>query len=204
MPSPRLPASTRAVLIVYNDYPLIKEAISSIKGKVDSIVAVDGRFSDFPGGDDLSTDGTREYLLSEGVQLIDAPLLDEVAKRNLYLVGEEGDWYVHLDGDEAWQGDVEIPDADMLVHKHFGKQKMRRIRLFKHVPGLHYEHKHYWLKDRWGDTFSLVSKPGKKYRAEYTDEIKILHLERSPERESQKKRYYRVLRKRENQYHECD
>jgi hypothetical protein len=65
---------------------------------------------------------------------------------------------------------------------------------------LHYEKKHYWLHDGDGNTYALLESAGSKYKA---DEIKgalILHHEdqRPADRQSKKKQYYKVLRKREN------
>lgn len=199
------------VLITYNDASSIKTAIESIYDKVNAIIAVDGRFKDFPqiGGLDYSTDGTLEYLRSiDKVSLIMQTGLSEVDKRNLYLVGSQDDWYVHLDADEEWLGDIDIPkEADMQIAwmqrptpRHF----LKRIRLFRHVPGLHYENKHYWLKDKNGHTFALLDKPGNKYKAETLQTVKLYHDEesRNVERVSAKRRYYKVLSKFENRIRE--
>jgi hypothetical protein len=200
------------VMVVYDDIPHIVDTVNSIYGKVDHIIAVDGRYKDFPGERPLSTDGTTEYLESlSAVSVMYEPDLTEVEKRNKYLVGEVGDWYLHLDADEEWQGEICIPNADMQVHwlevrasVHKRYPAMKRIRLFRHVEGLHYEGKHYWLRDGEGDTFSLLDKPGSKYKAEFDDEIKIMHneWERTPERRGMKARYYRVLYKTENRIRE--
>jgi hypothetical protein len=192
------------VLISYNDRPLIETTITSLLPVTNRIVAVDGRFSDFPGGSDFSTDGTLEYLESiEEVRVIRAAGLQEVEKRNQYLIGEVGDWYLHLDADEEWTGPLEIPDTDMGIVKlcrakpiHY----MDRVRLFRHVEGLHYEKKHYWLHDGEGDTFALLEKPGNKYIAARLENNLIIHHgeERLPERTMAKRQYYRILSKREN------
>jgi len=190
----------RLVVSTYNDFPLIKKTVESVE--VDEIVAVDGRYKDFPGETDASSDGTLEYLESVNARIIEGHGLTEVEKRNLYLVGEPGDVYIHLDGDEEWVGDISIPYEDMLIANMLVESNLRRkssvmkrVRLFKHVEGLHYEGKHYWLKDGEGKTFSLLCSPGLNYSAFETDKVKMLHHEssRSEERNKAKKRYYRAL-----------
>jgi hypothetical protein len=151
--------------------------------------------------------------------------LSEVEKRNKYLIGDVGDWYLHLDADEEWVGDICIPNADMQIawmsrekeqrytdnmkrwvdeHKRYVPNNCKRIRLFKHVPGLHYEGKHYWLRDVEGKTFSLLDRPGSNYSYELVKEIKLIHHEnvRTLERHRLKKRYYRELCKIENKIRE--
>ena len=187
----------------YNDRTTIEACITSLLPVTNRIVAVDGRFSDFPGETDYSTDGTIEYLEGQGVEVIRAAGLQEVEKRNCYLVGQVGDWYLHLDADEEWTGALEIPDADMGIVKlcrarpiHY----MDRVRLFRHVEGLHYEKKHYWLHDGEGRTFALLEKPGDNYTASRLDNNLIIHHEedRLPDRRNAKRQYYRILTKREN------
>lgn len=197
----------RAVMVTYQDWPLIQQAIESVYPLVEEIVAIDGAYSDFPliNGSEYSTDGTREFLQSvDKVEvLIDGAGLTEPEKRNLYLVGKPGDWYFHLDADEVWEGPLEIPDADMgvcqLIQLRSGHADGRRIRLFRHVPGLHYEGKHYILKDGEGRTFSLLDKPGNAYTAAPISG-RIIHHDgdRPQERHRAKKIYYRTLVKCEN------
>ncbi len=207
--SPRL----RCVMITYNDMPVIQKAVESVKDKVDEIIAVDGRFKDFPqmGGSDLSTDGTIEYLMSvKNCRLLLYPNLDEVQKRNKYLIGDLGDWYLHLDTDEELIGDIIIPeDADMLImllERRKPKQFMKRVRLFRHVEGLHYDKKHYWLMDGQGRTFALLDKPGKAYRGVYEGSRTMIYHneERDHERMMLKRKYYRVLQARESRFREVE
>jgi len=203
------------VMITYNDMPHIIDTIESMYDKVDVIIAVDGKFRDFPElyGSDYSVDGTIEHLQSvDKVQLVLQSNLTEVQKRNLYLVGSDGDTYLHLDTDEVWQGSFRAPvDADMVIcplkfnvspHKKY--RIMNRVRVFKHVPGLHYHAKHYWLRDRTNKTFALVDRPGNAYKAEKFNDIKIMHNEeiRDGDRMSAKKKYYKILHKTENRIRE--
>jgi len=191
-------------MVCYNDMPQIVDTIESMYPLVDEIVAVDGRYIDFPGEEDYSTDGTREYLQSiDKVRLIDGAGFIEPDKRNLYLVGTNEDWYFHLDADETWEGPLEIPDADMgictLVQLRSGHADGKRIRLFRHVEGMRYSGKHYWLVDGEDRTFSLLAKPGNAYTAAPI-EGKVIHHDgdRSQERHKLKAKYYRTLVKREH------
>ncbi len=192
------------VMVTYNDIPMVKRAIESIYDHVDQIIAVDGRFNDFPGDTDVSTDGTIEYLRSlDKVTLVVATGMDEIEKRNLYLVGDRNDWYLQLDADEEWTGDPPHPpdDADACIvplHRDRPQHDMARVRLFRHVPGLHYKHKHYWLKDGQGRTFALLDKVGNAYKGvkikgnEHSgSRIKHHDQERDGVRQSRKKTYYR-------------
>jgi len=204
------------VLITYDDMPLIERAVESIYDHVDQIIAVDGRFNDFPGDSDVSTDGTIEYLRSlDKVTLIVATGMDEIEKRNLYLIGDRNDWYLHLDADEEWTGDPPHPPADAdacIVPLTRGRPEhyMERVRLFRHVPGLHYADKHYILKDGQGRTFALLDKVGNAYRGvkikgnEFEGSVIKHHdHERSAVRQSRKKTYYRKhLSPRENKFQE--
>lgn len=203
------------VMIVFNDMPHLPDTVNSIINKVDRIVAVDGRFRDFPADNPLSDDGTREYLFGlPKVELIDAPDLYEHEKRNKYLIGKEGDWYLHLDADEEWIGDINIPEADMVLCNMRSNappasrfpEIIKRIRLFRHIDGLHYANKHYWLKDKDEKTFALLSRPGRAYSMHVDSDTNIVHncYKRSPERIMQKRKYYRKLIRRENQFREID
>jgi hypothetical protein len=192
------------VMVTYNDWPTIQRAVESIVDKVDSIVAVDGKYIDFPGDTPHSTDGTLEYLHSiEKVTVIMASDLMEVDKRNRYLVGSDGDWYLHLDADEEWVGDVRWgAGTDMMItplRRKQPRQWMNRVRLFRHTEALHYAKKHYWLFDRYGKTFALLERPGEGYRAGVS-QSHIVHYEeeRSAERKQAKRRYYKILYKRES------
>lgn len=198
----------RLVVNCYNDYPLITRCIESVPW-VDEIVAVDGRYIDYPLGPMQSNDGTVEYLESVGAKVIKAPGLQEIEKRNLYLVGEPGDWYLHLDADEEWVGhkpaiDPEIDAYVIDFHRPYPVKKMDRVRVFKHVEGLHYEGKHYWLHDSEGKTFTLLQQVGKAYKGARLRDAYIDHheLERSAERQRDRKIYYNVLSRRENRIEE--
>ena len=194
----------RLVLICYEDMPLIQRCIESAPF-VDEVVAVDGRYIDYPVGPMESTDGTIEYLESIGVRVIHLPGVQEVEKRNAYLVGKEGDWYLHLDADEEWFGgkpeiDPEVDAYIVDLHRAYPKSPIDRVRLFRHVDGLHYEKKHYWLHDSQGRTFALLQKVGENYRGKRLEGFGIQHneLERPPLRQRDRKLYYNILIRREH------
>ena len=199
----------RLVLICYNDYPLIVRCIESVPW-ADEIIVVDGRYIDYPLGPMQSDDGTIEYLESlDNVKLLLRPGLTEIDKRNEYLLGEPGDWYLHMDADEEWVGPQPYinPEIDAFIidfHRPYPVRKMDRVRLFKHVEGLHYEGKHYWLRDKNGVTFTLLQQVGKAYKGARLKDVHIEHheLERSAERQRDRKIYYNILSRRENRIEE--
>lgn len=91
-------------LIFFDDVNGLKRCIPTLK--VDKIYAVDGRFKNFKGKEPLSTDGSREYLQTfKHIQLIDAPDLEEVDKRNVYLRACKEDFLLRIDSDEWLEGD---------------------------------------------------------------------------------------------------
>ena len=81
----------------------IKRCVESIKNHVDIIIAIDGRFDNFPEAELLSSHEVREYLRSiENVILVDYPG-SEVAKRQKYcdLCRQNGiDYLLIIDSDE--------------------------------------------------------------------------------------------------------
>jgi len=91
-------------LIFFNDVKSLKRCIPTLQP--DKIYAVDGRFKNFNTPNPLSTDGSREYLKTfKNVKLIDAPDLEEVDKRNIYLKKCEEEFLLRIDSDEWVEGD---------------------------------------------------------------------------------------------------
>jgi hypothetical protein len=202
------------VLVTYDDMPLIEKCISSVIDYVDGIIAVDGIFKDFPhnnGEPGYSTDGTLKYLssLDKEVALIVMPDLEEVEKRNQYLIGQEGDWYLHLDADE-WVENPEVlselPDTDVLFCPMLreGDGALHYYpRVFKHVEGLHYEGLHYHLVDGSSSLYADIHHVGDDYRIErFPLMIKHNRDGRDPERLKRKAIYYKTLTTREKQVKE--
>lgn len=192
-----------AVYIVWEDLPVLRKSIASALAVADRVVAVDGRFQDFPGTSWLSEDGTREYLAEEGVELLDGPGLLEPDKRNLYLVGKPGDQYLHLDADEVWHGERPVhEDGELLVvncQRESDRKRYQRVRVFPHLDGLHYYAKHYWLRDRQGRTMALLTEVGDNYKGRELEGGYIEHLDKSRlnARKVAKRIYYQGLKARE-------
>lgn len=198
------------VMICYNDMPLIVEAIESVYDQVDRIVCVDGKYSEFPAVSDFSEDGTIEYLESlDKVELHFLAGTSQIAKRNSYLVGDPGDYYLMLDTDEQLVGTISIPSSDVGIvrMKDIGDPKyFDRVRLFKHVEGVHYDSKHYWLKDGDNNTLALLKRAGSAYSEERVDSFTINHhaSRRSDLRKVIKRRYYALTAPIERAIQEVD
>jgi len=202
-----------AVVSVYNDFPLIKKCIKSIYSYVDQIVCVDGAYTQFPHDIPWSTDGTLEYLEAlPKVRLIKTKTAwpSQIEKRSRYLIGSHGDYYLMLDADE-WVKNPEIlkvhPPADVIritFVRTMDNFTYTLPKIFKHQPGIHYRHKHYWLHDGEGNSITTLRKTGPKYReAKFLDLI-ICHDTdlRSSKRQSAKKIYYDFERKTEGKISE--
>ncbi|MHB8276363.1 MAG: glycosyltransferase family protein [Candidatus Humimicrobiaceae bacterium] len=190
-----------ATIITYNDWPLIQSCIESIVDKVDKIIAVDGAYDDFPNDINISTDGTLEYLNSiDKVEIIMAPSLCEVAKRNLYLEPlSEGDICLNIDADEVLIGEIPELKTDFgIVDWHDGHSKhiQRRVtKIFKYRLGMRYIHCHYTLY--WNDQIvnKLNEVINKDFTSEYITSCHIIHNWhlRSSERQYYKSLYYKKL-----------
>ena len=199
-----------ACIITYNDYPLIKKTVESVENQVEKIIAVDGKYNEFPGRFRFSTDGTREYLLAhQKVTLFECADVSQIEKRNKALHACESAKYVlFLDADEELIGEIQQPKADVVQVPHCAAHRVHSVihrnRIIRNIPGLHFKDKHYWLKDKDGDTFSLLVRTGHKYTQEKQEQLLIKHYDksRSKERIDLKKKYYSVLSAREGQIEE--
>ena len=194
-----------ATIVTYNDWPLIKDCIESIYNKVDRIIAIDGKYMDFPGISNISTDGTLEYLsgLSK-IETIIATNLDEVTKRNLYLSFlDEGDICLNIDTDEVLTGSIPELKTDIgiiMIGEQGDRRRHRRsIRFFKYRHGLHYWGKHTLVLDKDDNLFAHLDKYGKNYTAEKITSFEFLHNnhKRSYDRVINKSKYYKILMARE-------
>lgn len=91
-------------LIFYDDLESLKRCLPTLDA--DTIYAIDGRFKGFNSPNLLSTDGSRKFLQSfENVNLIDAPDLEEIDKRNIYLKECKEDFLFVVDSDHWIEGD---------------------------------------------------------------------------------------------------
>jgi hypothetical protein len=101
-----------AGLIFYNDKNSIKRCMESISAHLDYIFCVDGKFKEFQGKSDLSTDGSREIIKEfPNTILIDIKGLNQVSKRNKYYElaqAYEIDNILVIDSDEYITGDFQF------------------------------------------------------------------------------------------------
>ena len=192
-------------IITYNDWPLIKDCVESIIGKVDKIIAVDGAYDDFPCDINYSTDGTLEYLDNlDKVELIIAPGLAEVAKRNKYLEPlADNDIVLNIDADEVLIGDIPELKTDFgIIDWHDGHSKhiQRRVtKIFKYRSGMKYEHCHYTLYWNGIIVNKLHEVINKDFTSEYIKDFYMIHNWhlRDELRKHNKQIYYKKLIKLE-------
>jgi hypothetical protein len=139
--------------------------LKRLRPAVDLIVYVDGAYPDFPSYDpktSASVDGSletaREFadVILHGKRRANGTYepWDEMAKRNAYLTGDVGDYYLVVDADEIIEGKTpgskpEIDKALLATRPDwkiniFTEQKIDwpLHRLFTHRPGIHYRGAH--------------------------------------------------------------
>jgi hypothetical protein len=153
--------------IVYNDMPLIKDSVESVLKQGVEIIAVDGRFRDFPSKGSFSTDGTYEYLEEIGAKIIGVPNLTEVEKRNLlFSMTSVGDTVLVLDADECVHGTIPELKADIgivaLLEDSHGVRATFTLhnRFFNVESGLKYEKLHHRIVDSSGSLFCSADECG--------------------------------------------
>ena len=196
-----------ATIITYNDIETIKDCINSVKDKVDRIVVVDGKYRDFPGRYDFSTDGTIEYIswVAGDYKIIfrSVTRLDEVAKRNMYFQYiSDGDVVLNLDADEILTGEIPELTADIGIVQvgEWGDRKRHRRtnRFFRYRDGLHYWGTHKMILDAEDRVFVNLDRTG-DYTHQLITEFELLHRNdlRSDKRKADKKIYYKILMARE-------
>ena len=141
-----------ACISAYNDAGFIEGAIASVLEVSDKIVVVDGVYQGFPliGGKPYSTDRTLWIAADMGAEIITTQRVweDQTEKRNSYFVGEWGDWYLILDSDERFRGEVTLRDEDYGYRIRVGGTPF--LRLLRHRSGLRYEGTHATLYDDFG------------------------------------------------------
>ena len=188
--------------------PILKQCIESVYNQVDRIIAVDGRYKDFPGRGWYSTDGTIEYLLSlDKVELIFAADMYEADKRNIYMeLLKDGDTVLILDGDEYIKGKIKKLDRTIdigLVKLGEPGTHYKRLatRFFKYKKGLAYNGIHFILEigGRWFNN-RVHAINGFRNRNINTFKIVHLHRKRNRNRKEQKEKYRKSCRARESKY----
>ena len=184
-------------LIFYNEEQFLSDWYKNLSPHVDRIVAIDGRFEDYPGVAVYSTDGSYAILGDKPDVTSICPAMawpSQQLKRTAYLVGAPGDWYVVVDADEMLENGSSLRDeidslegtphefAQIKVVGHGADRLAGRV--FRHQDGLQYLHRHFWLGINgevvWkGDTGPVL------------EDVYLNHRrsERSPERIKQKAQF---------------
>jgi len=193
-------------VICYNDMPLVQNCIESIINKVDRIIAIDGKYADFPGISGSSTDGTIQYLESlDKVKVIMTSGLSEIEKRNLYLEQlVDGDTVLNLDTDEVLIGNFpKIASMWGIIDLKDGHSKhiqRRASRVFKYRNGIKYENTHCTLYYNGKIINKLCEVINKDFTFELIKGCHILHNWhlRNDRRKFEKMKYYKKLVKKES------
>jgi len=188
------------VVIVYNEEAFLADCLLPLQF-CDRIIIVDGAIKGFPHKKPYSTDGTLEIAKKFNCEIIrtDKAWEDEIAKRNAYLVGSEGDYYFQVDADEVFCG--KLPNLTEEVYQI----ELRRLdgvapypifRIFKHKKGIHYRGCHNAL---FSNGELLNKKPMKTLEGCYLEHRTTL---RSDERKRDKGIYLRKLWLKERDFRE--
>jgi hypothetical protein len=138
-----------AGLIYYNEADFLPMVLESLEGKIDEIIAVDGKILGFPGRGFLSSDGSTEIIEDAGGRIYGGVLWKtEMDKRQVYLdAAKNGDQILIIDADEILRGELPmIPDFYVtLVHSFY--ESAWRLRLLKKTQGLIYGYTHWQVVD---------------------------------------------------------
>lgn len=162
------------------------------------LVVVDGKYPDFPGALDVSSDGTRDYARSHGF-LVDS--IDyECAKRTagLRFIDEhavDGDYVLYLDADETLRTLPALPERVGILSftRDSDGQTYNRARLYRWEPGLEFKGRHYDLYRNGSLYASLDTAPESRMVGTGTHR----DTSHSAERQADKTRYYSGLTERE-------
>ena len=192
---------------------MLKHSLPALRKLVDILVYVDGAYTKFRhyGDNPESTDDSlalaQEYADRivftrkdrSGLML---PWVDEIEKRNQYLIGDLGDYYFVVDADEVPVG-IEAFDRELLRSKPDWFVMLKRIgdntkpygihRLFQHRHGIKYAGTHHAV--HIGKNLIHPQKSGLTAYPGLT--LNHLHLLRDTDRVERKGEYYRDLQKTE-------
>lgn len=191
-----------ALICYYNDYSTLSLAVNSIENSVDSIIAADGAYELYfkhmktsnPDAKPWSTDGSTEILraipsIRNKLKIIECPdgnpWMNQCVKRTALLDAiPQGDWFVVLDSDEMFYGDVEKGLNDIMRSGCLagstplynpgldisGMVPMWHPRVFLKLDGMHYSRKHWNIRD--ADHRVVES----SYPIKWTDSMVLTHL----------------------------
>lgn len=197
--------------IFYDDgLELFGRCLRSLRPHVDKLVVVDGAFADLPhpaGGPSSAVD---HLELAAGIADVMIPCPQgpgwetEIVKRNQYLVGDVGDWYLVVDADEEVVAfpyraeDFTVTDAPgFRVWLVEGNQPRRSImRVFRHTPTLRYSGAHNAV------CMSVDSDRPINHECQPLSDALLRHypFERAPERAAQDAVYISRMAAREAAY----
>jgi hypothetical protein len=173
------PFKIHVLICTYNDHVLLPLALDSIRDVADSIIIADGAYTKYlehflrfdKSVKPWSTDGTLEMLkiLQKDlppIKLIETPngktWANQTAKRTALLEAvPDKDWFLILDSDEMFYGDVEggvnevmgsgcIAGCMPLFNPGLDMNGLIPVwhpRVFLKLPGMYYERKHWLLCD---------------------------------------------------------
>ena len=190
--------------VLYNCYqeasnlPRSIKSVREVMGPDLTFTFVDGRYPDYPEGEDFSTDGTEQIAREAGYYL---PISDhECEKRTAGLafidsIANDGDWVLVMDADETLTERFSWPTENV---GQFNFKRMSdgreygRNRLYRWQPGLEFKHRHYDLYDSAGNLFATLEAPPCEMVG-----AGIHYDIRSPQRQALEDVYYDILRNRE-------
>lgn len=161
----------QASVIFYNDTPELLEAcLSSLHGKVDTIITIDGPFKDFTHKSILSTDGCLEIAKKYSNKVITAKKAweSQIEKRNAYLtLKNENDIYFIIDADEVYEGESlkQLIKSDYAINVFTPSSNLdnKQIRIFKHRQDICYAQRHSWVWSQGDIINSIDSFPEIKF-----------------------------------------
>lgn len=176
-----------AVIIAFNEERMLPGCLESLEGQVDRVVVVDGAYARFPHQVPWSTDATREIVWCYGAEWVPCPRgdddgqprawVDQVEKRTAYLVGQQGDWYFHIDADERLVGRLPTPEDG---HHYAFQVHTRNLRLtwtprlVQHRGWMRYEgaHNALWSDDRLVHMAEAVRVPPEQARLQHLSHLR--------------------------------
>jgi len=180
----------------FNEVDFLEASLKALKILTHKLVVVDGAYVDFPHKRPYSTDGSLEIAKRYADMVIETKETwqDEIEKRNQYLVGNDGDYYLMVDADEVIEGNIPKltkDDYQIMLHRVNEKTPYPVYRIFKHRKGLQYWGTHHAL---WVDNELLNKK-----EMPIVQDCRLIHKMslRDNERIEAKGIYYRALQIKE-------
>lgn len=189
-----------AVMNVFNEEFTIGKSIGSIIDHVDEVHVFDGAYKQFPHEHPWSTDRTKEICKSFGKKVrfheCTEPWETQMLKRSKMFIGEPGDYYFKLDGDEYVANPELIrkyltgDTGFVWCHSNLYSRPYVVARIHKHHDGMHYAGRHHWLFDG-DDRFLTSDQQVNTDRDNVTTPIRIYNL-RSNGRWKKKRNFLKV------------